>query len=61
MHYGTKVFDDLLTADEFLDEQKPENIRTFRTTNEAIVSTDFKPAEPMIVMLHWRKDTGKEK
>lgn len=52
MHHGTKVYEDLLTADEFLDEQKKENIRRSKS-NELIVEPDFKPAEPVIVLLHW--------
>jgi L-ascorbate metabolism protein UlaG (beta-lactamase superfamily) len=51
MHYGTKVFDDLLPADEFLEEQT--NVRTF-PTNKLIVDSDFKPAEPLIVILDWK-------
>jgi L-ascorbate metabolism protein UlaG (beta-lactamase superfamily) len=52
MHRGTRVYEDLLTADEFLDEQKKENIRESKT-NELIVTADFKPAEPIIVLLYW--------
>jgi L-ascorbate metabolism protein UlaG (beta-lactamase superfamily) len=50
MHYGTKVYDDLLPIDEFLDEQKRENIRKL-PTNELVIDTDFKPAEPVIAVL----------
>jgi L-ascorbate metabolism protein UlaG (beta-lactamase superfamily) len=52
MHYGTKVYEDLLPADEFLFEQKKENIRHSKT-NELIVEPDFKPAQPVIVLLYW--------
>jgi L-ascorbate metabolism protein UlaG (beta-lactamase superfamily) len=52
MHYGTKVYEDLLPADEFLDEQKKENIR-HAATNQLLVDPDFKPAEPVIVLLYW--------
>ena len=51
MHYGTKVFDDVLPADEFLDEQK--NVEKL-PTNTLVVKTDFKPAEPVIVILDWK-------
>lgn len=52
MHYGTKVYEDLLPADEFLDEQKKENIQRLKT-NQLMVDSDFNPKEPIIVILHW--------
>jgi L-ascorbate metabolism protein UlaG (beta-lactamase superfamily) len=55
MHYGTKVFDDLLPPTEFLEDQKKERIRVEKT-NQLVISTDFKPTEPDIVLLQW---TGK--
>jgi L-ascorbate metabolism protein UlaG (beta-lactamase superfamily) len=66
MHYGTKVFDELLTADEFLDEQSKDsvcwyseednrlNFRRFPVTNRLTIETDFKPAEPVIAILNWK-------
>ncbi|MCS6852910.1 MAG: MBL fold metallo-hydrolase [Gemmataceae bacterium] len=54
MHYGTRVYDQLLPIDEFLDEQKKENIRLLPTTNKLTVETDFKPAEPIIAVLNWK-------
>lgn len=55
MHYGTKVYDELLTENEFLDEQKKENIKVFATTNKLSIDTDAKPpAEPTIVLLNWK-------
>jgi L-ascorbate metabolism protein UlaG (beta-lactamase superfamily) len=57
MHYGTKVFDEVLPVDEFLDEQKKENIRRYdmgKTSNELTIQTDFKPKEPVIVVLNWK-------
>jgi L-ascorbate metabolism protein UlaG (beta-lactamase superfamily) len=54
MHYGTKVFDYVLPVDEFLDQQKKENVKKF-ATNELVVKPDFKPAEPIIAVLHWEK------
>jgi len=53
MHYGTKVFDDVLTADEFLEDQKKENIKR-KDTNQLEIDWDFKPAEPEIVLLDWK-------
>ena len=51
MHYGTKVFQDVLPPDEFLDEEK--NVQKL-ATNTLEVKTDFKPAEPVIVLLDWK-------
>jgi len=51
MHYGTKAFDDLLPADEFLEDQK--NVKKF-VTNKLTVASDFKPAEPIIAILDWK-------
>jgi L-ascorbate metabolism protein UlaG (beta-lactamase superfamily) len=51
MHYGTRVYDYLLTADEFLEDQK--NVKT-STKNELTVPVGMKaPEEPAIVTLHW--------
>jgi L-ascorbate metabolism protein UlaG (beta-lactamase superfamily) len=52
MHYGTKVFEDLLPPDEFLDEQKKEHIRR-ELTNKLTVEAGAKPDAPKIVLLHW--------
>jgi L-ascorbate metabolism protein UlaG (beta-lactamase superfamily) len=52
MHFGTKVFDLVLPVDEFLEDQKKENVKKL-DTNELIVKPDFKPAEPVIVVLGW--------
>jgi L-ascorbate metabolism protein UlaG (beta-lactamase superfamily) len=58
MHYGTKVFDELLGPDEFLDEQKRQNILRLdmgtQTSNELVIKTDFHPKEPVIVLLNWK-------
>jgi L-ascorbate metabolism protein UlaG (beta-lactamase superfamily) len=54
MHYGTKVFDQLLPPDEFLEDQKKENVKRL-DGNELVVSKDFKPAEPVIVLMNWEK------
>jgi L-ascorbate metabolism protein UlaG (beta-lactamase superfamily) len=51
MHYGTKVFDDLLSAEEFLDEQKSKEEYP---SNELIVDPKFKPVEPIIAILKWK-------
>lgn len=57
MHYGTKVFDEVLTVDEFLEDTKKENVQRFdlgKTSNELVIKTDFKPKEPVIVVLNWK-------
>jgi L-ascorbate metabolism protein UlaG (beta-lactamase superfamily) len=54
MHYGTKVFDDVLGPDEFLEGQK--NIDKQLKTNEYEVPLGEKPpATPKIVLLGWKK------
>lgn len=53
MHYGTKVFDDVLPPDEFLEDQKKENVKK-KDTNQLEIDPDFKPAEPEIVLLDWK-------
>lgn len=58
MHCGTDVFDDLLSPEEFLEDQK--NIKKFTATNELVVDPDFKPAEPVIALLYWRKGVRDE-
>ena len=56
MHYGTKVFDDLLPLDEFLDGQKPTLIKKFDSTNELTIDPTVEaPREPLIAILHWEK------
>ncbi len=53
MHYGTDVFDDLLPPTEFLEDQKA--VKKYTATNELVVERNFKPAEPIIAVLYWRK------
>ncbi len=57
MHYGTDVYDDLLPITEFLEGQKPENVKKPAKSprNELIVTPDFRPAEPVIEVLYWQK------
>ena len=51
MHYGTKVYEDLLPADEFLDDQK--NVKRY-PTNKLELDPDFKPDTPQIAILNWK-------
>jgi L-ascorbate metabolism protein UlaG (beta-lactamase superfamily) len=53
MHYGVRVFEDLLPPDEFLDGQK--NVQRTLTTNELKISTDVVPPAPVTVLLGWEK------
>jgi L-ascorbate metabolism protein UlaG (beta-lactamase superfamily) len=55
MHYGGIAhFDVLLTLEEFLDEQKKEDVKRYQT-NELIVDSSFKPERPVIALLNWTK------
>ena len=51
MHYGTKAFSEVLPPDEFLEDEK--NVKKY-PGNKLIVKSDFKPAEPVIVLLDWK-------
>jgi L-ascorbate metabolism protein UlaG (beta-lactamase superfamily) len=54
MHYGTRVFEDLLPPDEFLEGQK--NVQKMLNTNELKVSIDVVPPAPVTVLLGWEKE-----
>lgn len=51
MHYGVKGYDNLLTAEEFLDEQP--NAKKF-LGNKLTIEPDFKPAVPVVAILDWK-------
>lgn len=53
MHYGTKVFDDVLTPDEFIEDQK--NVKKL-TVNKFSISKDLKKVSPDIVLMHWKEE-----
>lgn len=53
MHYGTKVFTDLLGPEEFLEDQT--NVRKMPDTNELEIDPSAKPEKPEIVLLGWEK------
>jgi L-ascorbate metabolism protein UlaG (beta-lactamase superfamily) len=57
MHYGVRVFEDLLPPDEFLDGQK--NVKRMLTTNELKINTDEVPPAPVTVILGWEKSNKK--
>jgi L-ascorbate metabolism protein UlaG (beta-lactamase superfamily) len=51
MHRGTRIYDDLLTEEEFIDEEK--NVKK-NSTNEVTLEVGQKPpTEPTILLLHW--------
>jgi L-ascorbate metabolism protein UlaG (beta-lactamase superfamily) len=56
MHYATPVYDALLGADEFLEDQKKTNVEKLKTNQLAIDPTAKPPAEPIIVMLGWTSE-----
>jgi L-ascorbate metabolism protein UlaG (beta-lactamase superfamily) len=51
MHYGTKVFTDLLPPDEFLEDQK--NVKRYPTSQLTVEATGH-PAQPIIALLDWK-------
>jgi L-ascorbate metabolism protein UlaG (beta-lactamase superfamily) len=51
MHYGTKVFDDVLPPDEFLEGQK--NVERL-PGNRLVVDANQHPPAPTIVLLDWK-------
>lgn len=51
MHYGTKVFTDLLPPDEFLEDQK--NVKKY-ATSKITVEAGAKVTEPIIALLDWK-------
>jgi L-ascorbate metabolism protein UlaG (beta-lactamase superfamily) len=52
MHYGTKVYDDLLTVDEFLDDQPRANV-TVSLDNKITLNRDAQRPRPLIVQLNF--------
>jgi L-ascorbate metabolism protein UlaG (beta-lactamase superfamily) len=51
MHYGVKGYDALLTADEFLEDQK---LRVIRPRRELVIDVNAKaPEQPEIVVMGW--------
>jgi L-ascorbate metabolism protein UlaG (beta-lactamase superfamily) len=60
MHYGTKVYDFLLSEDEFLDEQDEKYVKKSKF-NELVVDTDEAPRkQPYIMMLSWEPKEEKK-
>jgi L-ascorbate metabolism protein UlaG (beta-lactamase superfamily) len=53
MHYGTEAYDELLTAAEFLDEQKEGTVRKYTTNELTIDPKEVVPKDPQIAALNW--------
>jgi L-ascorbate metabolism protein UlaG (beta-lactamase superfamily) len=60
MHCATRVYEDLLSVKEFLEDQKKENVAR-SADNTLVVKTDFKPPSPIIVVLNWEAAPKKKK
>lgn len=52
MHYAVPMYDELLSADEFLDEQP--NVKTLTDRNELVIPVEAKNEPPAIVLLGWK-------
>ncbi|MCZ2342743.1 MAG: MBL fold metallo-hydrolase [Bacteroidales bacterium] len=52
MHYAVPNYDELLSADEFLDEQP--NVKNLTDRNELVIPVEAKNAPPAIVLLGWK-------
>jgi L-ascorbate metabolism protein UlaG (beta-lactamase superfamily) len=60
MHYGTPVYDELLTPAEFLEDQNPQNVAKSKT-NTISLNRDPNRPRPLIVVLHYWPERKKEK
>jgi L-ascorbate metabolism protein UlaG (beta-lactamase superfamily) len=54
MHYGTRVYEELLPPDEFLEGNKLAVVRK-EDSNELVIPTDLKAEAPVIVFLSWER------
>jgi L-ascorbate metabolism protein UlaG (beta-lactamase superfamily) len=53
MHYGTKVFEELMPATEFLEDQERAEVKRFES-NQLTIDPAQKPARPVIAVLNWK-------
>jgi L-ascorbate metabolism protein UlaG (beta-lactamase superfamily) len=60
MHYGTAVYDDLLTVNEFLDGQKKTHVVKAPSNNVVLNRNPDRP-RPTIVVLYWWPTVKREK
>ena len=54
MHYGTKVFDEMLPVDEFLEDRDPATVKRFEDTNKLVIEPGVKRSSPIIAVLNWK-------
>jgi L-ascorbate metabolism protein UlaG (beta-lactamase superfamily) len=60
MHYGTRVYSDLLDLTYFLDEQKMGKVERLLRSNEIRIDPASKPPEqPIIAILNWEQQGGR--
>jgi L-ascorbate metabolism protein UlaG (beta-lactamase superfamily) len=52
MHYGTAVYSDLLTANEFLEDFPKANVAVSKD-NTLTLNRDKQRPRPLVVLLHW--------
>lgn len=57
MHYGTAVYDDVLTAEEFLDDQKEGTVRRFPGNELTVDPKEPLSKDPIIAVLGWKAKT----
>lgn len=56
MHYGTRVYTDLLDLTYFLDDQKMGKVERLPRSNEITIDPSSKPpGQPIIAILNWEK------
>jgi L-ascorbate metabolism protein UlaG (beta-lactamase superfamily) len=60
MHCATKVYEDVLSVKEFLEDQKREDIAV-SSDNTLVVRTDYKPSAPTIAVLNWEPAPKRKK
>jgi L-ascorbate metabolism protein UlaG (beta-lactamase superfamily) len=61
MHYGTRVYTDLLDLTYFLSDQKMGKVERFLSNNEIVLDSKAEPPkEPIIAVLNWEKKGRKE-
>jgi L-ascorbate metabolism protein UlaG (beta-lactamase superfamily) len=61
MHYGTRVYTELLDLTYFLDDQKMGKVERLQGSNEISLDPSSKPPqEPIIAILNWEKRGQKE-
>lgn len=62
MHYGTRVYRDLLDLEYFLADQEMGTVQKFKTSNELKIDPKTAPPkEPIVAILNWeRKGRNKE-